>query len=77
MNVLIFSAGKLSYINNPGFSVTTNSQYQVTLQMQDQCGTATTVVDVTICDTVRPSLNIHTASAIIVEQQVVDYNEQI
>jgi hypothetical protein len=55
----------------------TNPQYQVTLQMQDQCGTATTVVEVNICDTVPPALNIHTASAIIVEQLVVDYNEQI
>lgn len=65
-------AGALSYINNPGFSVLEQPQYQVTIQMQDKCGTATTVVAVNICDTVPPKLNYGSTSATIVEQQVVD-----
>ncbi len=68
--LLNYTAGELSYINNPGFSVLNTPQYQVTLQMQDKCGTATTVVAVNICDTVPPALNIHTGSATIVEQLV-------
>jgi hypothetical protein len=65
-------AGALSYINNPGFSVLEQPQYQVTIQMQDKCGTATTVVEVKICDTEAPKLNYGATSATIVEQQVID-----
>lgn len=76
MNDVLSIAGALSYINNPGFSVLEQPQYQVTIQMQDKCGTATTVVAVNICDTVPPTLNYGSTSATIVEQQVVDRIEK-